>query len=104
MGAFANNLRWLRLRRSMTQAQLASHIRVKRRPTTASYISRLEGGRLDVRLSTLLSLARALRVSPALLLTPPGEARDIVSDWLDLEPQAKREIRRLIRYYRAGGR
>jgi transcriptional regulator with XRE-family HTH domain len=61
--ALAMNLKRLRKRRGITQAELA-----RRAGLTLPYIGRLEIGQHDPKLSTLRRLARALRVSLAELV------------------------------------
>ena len=60
---FTMRLRQLRRRRRMTQAALA-----ERAGVTRAYLSRLEIGQHDPPLSTILRLAKALRVKPGRLL------------------------------------
>jgi transcriptional regulator with XRE-family HTH domain len=60
---FAKRLKSLRAKRGITQAALA-----KRAGVTLSYIGRLEIGRHDPQLSTLMKLAKALKVSVAELV------------------------------------
>jgi transcriptional regulator with XRE-family HTH domain len=60
---FPMRLRLLRRRRGMTQATLADKAGVSR-----AYLSRLEIGQHDPPLSTILRLAKALRVRPGRLL------------------------------------
>lgn len=95
---FGQRLRLLRVARGLTQPQLAEMIRVRRRPTTASYICRLEQGKLDPRLSTLRSLARALRVPVWHLLASVAETDRWYQEYLALSPTQKREVQRLIHY------
>jgi transcriptional regulator with XRE-family HTH domain len=83
----------------MTQADLAALVRIRRKRVTASYISRLERGRLDPRLSTVLSIARALRIKPWQLLAYPESPR-WWDDYLALPPIGKREAQRVITWYR----
>lgn len=59
----AKRLKQLRAERGMTQAVLA-----KRAGVTLSYVGRLEIGMHDPQLSTLLRLAKALRIKPAKLV------------------------------------
>jgi len=55
---FAKRLKALRKERGYTQATLA-----KRAGVTLSYIGRLEIGRHDPQLSTLLKLAKAMKIT-----------------------------------------
>jgi transcriptional regulator with XRE-family HTH domain len=64
MEHIAARVKELREARGMTQGQLADAAGVMR-----TYIVRLEAGRYDPRLSTILKLAKALRVAPEALLT-----------------------------------
>jgi transcriptional regulator with XRE-family HTH domain len=59
----AKRLKQLRAKRGLTQADLA-----RRAGVTLSYIGRLEIGRHDPQLSTLLKLAKALKITVAELL------------------------------------
>lgn len=99
MSIFGENVRWLRTRAGLSQAELADKIRVHRRRTTASYISRIETGGIDPRLSTVYSIARALRVRVGILLTPPGDAHDLTAQYLALTLHGKREVRRMMRWW-----
>jgi transcriptional regulator with XRE-family HTH domain len=82
----------------ITQAQLATQIRVNRHHPTPSYVSRLEHGRLDPRLSTIRSIARALKVKPWQLLADLSDNVEFWRGYLDLSPGDKREVQRLIRW------
>jgi transcriptional regulator with XRE-family HTH domain len=95
------NIRWARKLRGMTQEQLAKAIRVHRHPTTRSYISRLESGAIDPRVSTLLSIARALKVRPSLLVTRVGEGEEFLEVYLSLTPGQKRNLRAIVRMWRS---
>lgn len=95
------NIRWARTLRGLTQTQLAESIRVHRHPTTASYISRLESGTIDPRVSTLLSIARALKIRPSLLVTRVGEGEDFLEVYMSLVPSQKRNLRAIIRMWRS---
>jgi len=95
---FGENLRWFRCSRGMTQAELARLIRVNRRVPCRSYVTRLEGGGLDPRLSTVRSIARALKVKPWYLVAEPSDNVDFWRGYLDLSPVQKREIQRLIKW------
>jgi len=59
----AKRLKQLRAEKGLTQAALA-----RRAGVTLSYIGRLEIGRHDPQLSTLIKLAKALKVPVAALL------------------------------------
>jgi transcriptional regulator with XRE-family HTH domain len=93
---FGDNVKWLRQRSGMTQSTLAAHTRVNHHHPTASYISRLEHGSLDPRLSTIRSIAKALHVKPWQLVAELSENVQFWQGYLDLSPADKREIQRLI--------
>jgi transcriptional regulator with XRE-family HTH domain len=95
---FGEGMRLLRRARGVTQTELAQHIRVNRHQPTASYISRIEHGQLDPRLSTICAIARALRVKPWQVLAYPERA-DWWQAYLSLPPIGKREVQRVIRWY-----
>lgn len=97
MSVFAENLRWTRKNRRVTQAELAAKIRVHRRRTTSSYICRLEKGQIDPRLSTVYSLARALRVPAWYLIADVLEAPEFWDRYFYLRPAQKREVQRIIK-------
>lgn len=63
MGNFGENLRAARIERELTQEQVAELSGVQ-----AGEISRIETGKRDPQVSTLLKIARALRVSPGKLI------------------------------------
>ncbi len=96
--SFGENVRWLRKERGLSQATLASLIRVRRHIPTASYVSRVESGKLDPRLSTVRSLARALRVKAWVLLADVSENVDFWREYLDLSPAQKRQLQRHIEW------
>jgi transcriptional regulator with XRE-family HTH domain len=60
---FAANVSRIRREKKLSQSQVANRTGIHH-----TEISRIERGRRDPRLSTLLSLARALKVKPARLL------------------------------------
>lgn len=99
-GVVPFNVRWLRTYRRLTQEELAGRIRVRHQKTGRSYICRIESGAIDPRVSTLISIARALHVRPSLLLTRIGEAEDFLEVYLSLSPTQKRELRDIVRYWR----
>jgi transcriptional regulator with XRE-family HTH domain len=92
---FGEGLRLAREARGLTQSELASRIRVRRRRTTHSYISRIENGLIDPRLSTVVALARALQMKPWQLLAYPENSR-WWDAYLSIPGERKREIQRLI--------
>ena len=65
----ARNLVTARLRAGLTQFELAAAARVSR-----ATIAQLESGDSDPRLSTLVEIAKALRISPLALLSDPRPA------------------------------
>lgn len=97
MSIFGESVRWRRKALRMTQKELAALIRLHRRPTTASYISRIESGKIDPRLSTINSLARALKVKTWHLVA--GFEEPFWDDYLRLSPLGKREVQRMIDWY-----
>jgi transcriptional regulator with XRE-family HTH domain len=96
---FGNNVRWRRKRLHITQAQLAGMIRVHGRHPSPAYISRIEHGSIDPRLSTIKSLARALDVKPWYLVADISENTEFWDAYLALSPAAKRDIQRLARRF-----
>lgn len=94
--SFGDNVRWLRRRMGMTQAALAAQARVNHHRPTPSYISRLESGIIDPRLSTVRSIARALHVKTWQLVADLGDNVTFWGDYLTLSPMQKREIQRLM--------
>lgn len=57
------NVRRIRVRLGLTQDELAGRARLEQR-----FVQRVERAKVDLRLSTLLKLARALGVAPGALL------------------------------------
>jgi transcriptional regulator with XRE-family HTH domain len=101
---FGENVRWRRVALGLSQATLASQIRVNRKRTTASYISRLESGALDPRLSTVRSIARALHVKPWQLVAGLGESVTFWEGYLELTGEQKRDVQRHIDWLQRRGR
>lgn len=66
MHPVSGNIRRLRRTRGITQAELSRGALV-----TPANLSAIENGRRDLTVGTLLRIARALDVEPALLFTPP---------------------------------
>jgi transcriptional regulator with XRE-family HTH domain len=99
---FGDNLRLLRHYVGMSQADLAAAIRVNRRAPTRSYITRLESGALDPRLSTVRSIARALHVRPWQLVAGLGESVRFWEGYLDLSAEQKRDVQRHIDWLQRG--
>jgi transcriptional regulator with XRE-family HTH domain len=97
MSDFGDSVRWRRKAVGMRQGELAAKIRRNHRSTTASYISRIESGEIDPRLSTVNSIARALKVKPWQLVA--GLEQPFWGDYLDLSPIGKREVQRMIDWY-----
>lgn len=96
MQDFGPNVRWRRKALGMSQAELAAKIRRRHRPTTASYISRIESGEIDPRVSTVASLARALRCKPWHLVTP-GHDQPFFDYYQGLTAQQKRDVQAMMR-------
>lgn len=94
MSEFGESVRWRRKALGMRQAELANKIRRNRQPTTASYISRIESGEIDPRLSTVVAIARVLKVKPWQLVA--GFEQPFWGDYLCLSPLGKREVQRMI--------
>ena len=63
MGTFGENLRAAREKRELTQEQVAERSGVQ-----AGEISRIETGKRDPQVSTLLKIAKALELPPGKLL------------------------------------
>lgn len=103
MAAFGDMVRWRRTALGLTQGELAAKIRRRHRPTTASYICRVESGEIDPRLSTVRSLARAFHMKPWQLLVDVTETDDFWDGYLALEPRHKRAIQQTIQWYLTGG-
>jgi transcriptional regulator with XRE-family HTH domain len=82
----------------MTQTELAAAIRVRRRRTTPSYVSRIESGYTDPRASTLRSLARALSCPPWYFFWEPGQSIPFADAYLALPAKGKKEVRDMVRY------
>ncbi len=66
MGMISGNIRRLRLKRGITQSELARRARV-----TPANLCAIESGRRDLTVGTLLRIARALDAEPAVLFSPP---------------------------------
>ena len=95
MSEFGDSVRWRRKAAGLSQGELAAKIRRRHRPTTASYVCRIETGELDPRLSTVQALARALKVPVWQLVARPAEC-PFWDDYRQLSPVQKREIQRLM--------
>lgn len=104
MSVFGETVRWRRKAVGMNQAELAALIKRRHRPTTASYISRIESGEIDPRLSTVYSLARALHVKPWQLVAELGENVKFWEGYLDLNAAQKHELQRHITWMHQRGR
>jgi len=92
------NVKWLRQRAGLSQAELAARVRLRRKATTGSYISRVESGQIDPPLSFVQSLARALNVRPYMLLLDLTESRSFWDHYLALSPAKKRQVQQLVQY------
>jgi transcriptional regulator with XRE-family HTH domain len=102
MSILGENVRWRRKLLGLSQAELAAQIHVNHRQPTGSYISRLEHGILDPRLSTVRSLAKALRLKPWQLIADITDNTDFWRAYLDLSPTQKREIQHNIKWLAEG--
>lgn len=76
---FRERLREFRQARHLSQAQLAARVNAQGGVVTQTTITRLERGPREVTLDEMLSLARALNVSPLALLLPTGDAGEVMS-------------------------
>jgi transcriptional regulator with XRE-family HTH domain len=94
--SFEENLRFLRRRAGMTQGQLAHCIRLRRREPSRCYVTQLESGRIDPRLSTVRSIAKALHVKPWYLVADLSDNVTFWEAYLQLSPTQKREVQRMI--------
>lgn len=97
--SIADNVRQRRTALGMTQAELASKIRVHRRAPDRSYVSRLEAGKTDPSLSVVRSLAKALGCRPWQLVAEVYDSVEWWNEYLGLAGRHKREIQRLVKYY-----
>ncbi len=97
MSEFGQSVRLRRKGLCLTQQELATKIRLRRRPTTGRYICGIETGEIDPRLSTVNALARALHVKPWQLVA--GFEQPFWSDYLRLSPIGKRDVQRMIDWY-----
>lgn len=66
----ANRLRQIRIRKGLSQARLAARCSPE---TTAPTIEKLENGKMEMTLSWMLRLARALEIHPGDLIVVPAE-------------------------------
>jgi transcriptional regulator with XRE-family HTH domain len=99
MATFGDNVRWLRTRLGMTQAELAALVSLGgRRHPVPHYISMIERGSRDPGLRVIRSIAKALKVKPWYLLAELAENPEFWDGYLRLPPQGKREIQRRIEY------
>jgi len=96
---FGENVRWLRKMQGLSQTQLAAMIRINHHHPTPSYISRIEHGTLDPRLSTVRSIAKALRIKPWQLIADLSDNVEFWHGYLDLTGPQKRDVQHLIKYY-----
>jgi len=100
--SFGENVRWRRTMMGITQAQLARMIRLDRHIPDRSYVCRIESGEVDPRLSTVRSLAKALKMRPWMLVADWGDAPNWWGDYLSLSPEQKREVQRHISWLKRG--
>jgi transcriptional regulator with XRE-family HTH domain len=97
---FANNLRHFRRAAGLTQAQLAEHIRLHGRKPSRSYITQLESGRIDPRLSTVRAIARVLNVKPWYLVCDLSDNVAFWDNYRCLTGQQKRDVQHHVKYLR----
>ena len=95
---FGENVRWLRKRAGMSQQSLANLIWVNHHHPTRSYVSRLEHGTLDPRLSTIRSLARVFKMRPWQLVADLSDNAEFWRGYLALSPTQKREVQHNIKW------
>ena len=98
MSTFGEQVRWRRTAMGISQGDLAAKIRRLHQPTTQSYISRIESGEIDPRVSTIKSLARALKCKPWQLMADLADNDDFWRGYLGLSPQQKRDIQHSIKW------
>ena len=96
--SFGANVRWLRAKMDMSQQALAAKIRVNHHHPTQSYVSRLEQGSLDPRLSTIRSLARVFKMRPWQLVADLSDNAEFWRGYLALSPTQKREVQHNIKW------
>lgn len=65
------NIRAFRAEKNLTQEKLAVKSKI-----SYEYLNRLENGRVNVSLDTLVKIAKALGVKPSVLLEPEGYLQD----------------------------
>jgi transcriptional regulator with XRE-family HTH domain len=104
MSPFGEQVRWQRRALGLTQRELAAKIKLRHRPTTASYISRIEAGKIDPHMSTMRSIGRALGVKPWCLVADISENVAFWEGYLALSPNGKREAQRTIEWISRKGR
>lgn len=98
------NIKWLRLRAGLTQAELAERTRIRRRKPDRSYITHVERGDIEPSLAFLRSCAHALGVKPWSLVAEIYEGSHFWDRYIALAPTQKREVQHLIKYYYEGGK
>jgi transcriptional regulator with XRE-family HTH domain len=103
MREFGDNVRWRRNAVGLTQAKLAAKVRLRGRPVTQGYISRVESGEYDPPLSVAYSIARALGVKPWTLTANLSESIAFWDGYLSLSGEQKREVQRHIDYVQRKG-
>ena len=101
--SFGENVRWLRTHSGISQAELARVVWLNRHAVSQSYISRIELGHVDPRLSTVRSIARGLHVKTWQLVAGITENTAFWSGYLALTAAQKREVQRLIEWYLTKG-
>jgi transcriptional regulator with XRE-family HTH domain len=95
---FAQNLRHFRRAAGLTQRDVAEHIRLHGRQPSRSYITQLESGRIDPRLSTIRSIARVLRIKPWVLVADVLDNSRFWDDYMSLTGQQKRDVQHHIKW------
>ena len=93
------NVRWRRTALGLSQTELARRIRVHRKAPNRSYVCRLEQGKVDVPISVIRSLAKALKCQPWQLVAEVYENSRWWDAYLGLTAQQKRDIQHQVRWY-----
>ena len=90
--ALLSSVRWTYSGRTSPAYQTA------RTDTVAAVITQLESGRIDPRLSTVRSIARALKVKPWVLVADVSDNTEFWRRYLSLTAVQKRELQRHIEW------
>ena len=102
--SFGENIRFRRKMLGYSQGQLAKLVKVNRRTPSASYISRVESGKVAPRITTVRSIARALGIRTWQLVAEMYENTEFWRGYLDLSAKDKRNVQRHIDWLlRKGG-